>query len=137
MQSPIEQFDGIMAALIEQNVEVSSQARGAYRDLLLGNQALRLYVVTWEISHTDPAEWTLLAILGTQSGELLPPQIKLRVSDEEKMLSEQILFQDQPSAFLYTQVLGVLNERFQVAIETSNGEALTLPAFTLNDASGD
>jgi len=128
----VEQFDGIMAALLEQGVDISSQARGAYRDVQLGNDALRLYVVTWEISHTDPAEWTLLAILGTQSGELLPSQIKLKIRDEEKLLDEQVLLEHQQTAYLYTQVFGVLNEQFRVAIETVNGEVLTLPPFTLS-----
>jgi len=135
-QPEIEQFDSIMTGLLEQGVDISSQARGAYRDVQLGNYDLRLYVVAWEISRTDPAEWTLLVTLGTQSGESLPPHIKLRIQDEKKLLDEQILLGQQQTTYMYTQVFGVLNEQFQVAVETANREVLTLPPFTLTETEG-
>jgi Protein of unknown function (DUF1822) len=133
VKSPVDQFDGVMTNLMHQGVEISSQARGAYRDVQLGNQLLRLYVVTWKITRSSPMEWTLLVILGSQSGERLPAQIKLRVRDDVKLLNEQVLPEDQTAAHLYIQAFGALDERLWVAIANGSGEVLTLPPFTLSD----
>jgi hypothetical protein len=133
VRSPVEQFDSMMANLIAQGVEISSQARGAYRDVQLGEERLRLYAITWKIARSYPTEWTLLVILGNQVEECLSKNIKLRIWDETQLLDEQVLLEDQAATYLYSQAFGVLDERLWVAIETSGGEVLTLPPFTLSE----
>jgi Protein of unknown function (DUF1822) len=132
-RSPVEQFDAVMADLIAQGMEISSQARGAYRDVQLGEERLRLYVVIWKVARSNPIEWTLLVILGSQVEERLPANVKLRIRDETQLLDEQVLPENQAAAYLYSQAFGVLNERLWVAIETSGGEVLMLPPFTLSE----
>lgn len=131
--APVEQFDIVMAELIAQGVEISSQARGAYREVQLGGRSLRLYVVTWKIVRSHPVEWTLLAILGTQSGERLPAQIKLGIRDEVELLDEQVLTEKQTAAHVYIQAFGGLNERLWVMIENGAGDRIALPPFTLSE----
>ncbi len=133
VRSPVEQFDSVMANLIDQGVEISSQARGAYRDVQLGEERLRLYAVTWKIARSHPTEWTLLVILGSQVEERLPANVELRIRDETQPLDEQVLPENQATAYLYSQAFGVLNERLWVAIENSRGDVLTLPPFTLSE----
>jgi hypothetical protein len=132
-RSPVEQFDSVMANLIAQGIDISSQARGAYRDIQLGEELLRLYVVTWKITRSNPIEWTLLVILGGQLNERLPAKVKLRIRDEIQLLDEQVLPQNQAAVYLYSQAFGVLNERLWVAIENGRGDVLTLPPFTLSE----
>jgi Protein of unknown function (DUF1822) len=134
--APVEGFDQVMRRLIEQGMEISSQARGAYREVQLGGHSLRLYVVTWKIARSQPVEWTLLAILGNQSGERLPAQIKLAIRDEMELLDEQVLLSNQAADHLYIQAVGALNERLWVALETAEGERMTLPPFTFSNEEG-
>jgi Protein of unknown function (DUF1822) len=133
VNASVEQFDTVMAELVEQGVEISSQARGAYREVQLGDRSLLLYVVIWKIVRSFPVEWTLLAILGTQSGKQLSAGIKLSIRDQAELLDEQILPSDQAAALVYTQAFGTLNERLWVAIENRTGERVTLPPFTLSE----
>jgi hypothetical protein len=131
MRSSIDQFERIISTLAQQDIAISSQARSAYQDISLGNHELRLYIITWEITPSDPPEWSLMAVLGTQSGESLPANIKLKVQDETNVLAEQNLSDQQRVDHLYCQGFGELNEQLYVAIEFQNGET-SLHSFTLS-----
>ncbi|MEA5505737.1 DUF1822 family protein [Halotia wernerae UHCC 0503] len=131
MRSPIEEFQAIINQLQNRGLEVPSQARGAYQDLLLAGIPLRLYAVTWHLlSECDSHLWTLLLILGTTSQETLPNHLKLRVSDQTSVLLEQGINQEQGDAYLFTRVVGSWDEKFLVSVSLTAGVEINLPPFT-------
>ena len=130
MRSPVEEFQVITNQLQSRGLEISSQARGAYHDLLLAGIPLRLYAVTWTIlSESDPL-WTLLLVLGTSAQNTLPGHLKLRVSDQTSILVEQGINQEQGDSYLFTRVVGNWDEKFLVSVSLVDGVELTLPPFT-------
>ena len=130
MRSPVEEFQVITNQLQSRGLEIPSQARGAYHDLLLAGFPLRLYAVTWPIlSESDPS-WTLLLVLGTSAQNTLPGHLKLRVSDQTSILVEQGINQEQGDSYLFTRVVGNWDEKFLVSVSLVDGVELTLPPFT-------
>lgn len=126
-----EQFDSVTMALLKQGIAIPSHARGAYQNLVWEDVALRLYVVTWQEHQSTQAvqEWSLLLVLGAQSGDELPVGIRLIVEDNLQQLDEQILRERQPDAFLFTRVIGAWNEQFKVTIAVDNDAIIRLPPF--------
>jgi hypothetical protein len=123
-------FGEIRSQLIGKGREIPSEARGAYRDFNLSENPLRLYAVTWSVpTQKNATEWTLLLILGAQPGHVLPPGIKLQVSDQAQILVEQVVEPSAEETYLYTCVVGTWDEQFIVTVALINGEALTLPPF--------
>ncbi|MCF2151302.1 DUF1822 family protein [Desmonostoc muscorum LEGE 12446] len=130
MRSPTEEFQAIITQLQHRGVEIPSQARGAYHDLLLAGITLRLYAVTWHIlSESDSHLWTLLLVLGTASHDALPSHLKMRVSDQTSILLEQGTNQEQGDSYLFTRVVGGWDEKFLVSVSLMDGMELTLPPF--------
>jgi len=131
MRSPVEEFQIITTQLRQRGLEISSQAQGAYHDLILAKIPLRLYAVTWDIrSESDPYGWTLLLVLATDVKNTLPHDLKLRISDQNSILAEQGISQEQGDAYLFTRIIGSLNEKFLVSVSLANRIELTLPPFT-------
>ncbi len=118
-ESVSEEFAAIIAELRGTELEVPQQARGAYLDFNLANNPFRLYAITWLNS---PEEWTLLLVLGLQTGRELPSGLKLQVSDRENILFEQEVETDTEDTYLYASVIGELSEQFLTTIALSNGE---------------
>jgi hypothetical protein len=130
LRSPVEEFQVITNQLQSRGLEIPSQARGAYHDLLLAGFPLRLYAVTWPIlSESDPS-WTLLLVLGTSVQNSLPADLKLRVSDQTSILIEQGINPQQGDSYLFTRVVGSWDEKFLVSVSLVDGVELTLPPFT-------
>lgn len=130
MRSPTEEFQAIITQLQHRGVEIPSQARGAYHDLVLAGISLRLYAVTWHIlSESDKHLWTLLLVLGTASHDALPLHLKMRVSDQTSILLEQGTNQEQGDSYLFTRVVGGWDEKFMVSVSLIDGIELTLPPF--------
>lgn len=130
LRSPLEEFQAITNQLQSRGLEIPSQGRGAYHDLLLAGFPLRLYAVTWPIlSESDPS-WTLLLVLGTTTQSSLPTHLKLRVSDQTSILVEQGINQKQGDSYLFTRVVGSWDEKFLVTVSLVNGVEFTLPPFT-------
>jgi hypothetical protein len=130
MRSPTEEFQAIITQLQNRGLEIPSQARGAYHDLLLAGIPLRLYAVTWHIlSESNPHLWTLLLVLGTASHDALPLHLKLRVSDQASILLEQETNQEQGDSYLFTRVVGGWDEKFLVSVSLMDGIELSLPPF--------
>ncbi|MEA5517353.1 DUF1822 family protein [Limnoraphis robusta] len=131
-KSPMELFSEAVNALRKQDpkVVVPFEARTAYRELVWGEIAMRLYATTWQINpNSCSPEWTLLLLLTSQPSSSLPVGTQLRVRDELKLLEEPVL--TNPSqAYIYAQVIGDYNEQFSVTINFPNGTAITLPPFT-------
>ncbi|WP_414529441.1 DUF1822 family protein [Nodularia chucula] len=131
MRSPTEEFQTIVNQLQHRGLEIPSQARGAYQDLLLAGIPLRLYAMTWHLlSETDSHLWTLLLVLGTTSQNTLPSHLKLRVSDQTSVLLEQGINQEQGETYLFTRVVGNWDEKFLVSVSLMDGVEINLPPFT-------
>ncbi len=131
MRSPTEEFQTIINQLQHRGLEIPTQARGAYQDLLLAGIPLRLYAMTWHLlSESDPHLWTLLLVLGTTSQNTLPSHLKLRVSDQTSVLLEQGINQAQGDSYLFTRVVGNWDEKFLVSVSLIDGVEINLPPFT-------
>jgi hypothetical protein len=127
-RSPVEEFNTILTTLERSGMSIPTEARGAYRELNLGNTALRLYAVTAPITENQTPEWSLLLILKASEGSDLSPQIQLQVSDLNQSIITQVSKQQTDADYLYTRVIGNLDEQFIVTL-SSDGESLTLPPF--------
>ena len=133
MRTPVEEFTVISSQLQQRGLEIPVQARGAYQDLSLAGVPLRLYAVTWHLlSETEPNSWTLLLILGTPALETLPPNLKLRVSDQTGILVEQEVNPDLGNSYLFTRVVGNFDEKFLVSVNLGDGVEITLPSFAFD-----
>ncbi|MGB3653527.1 MAG: DUF1822 family protein [Rivularia sp. (in: cyanobacteria)] len=134
MRSPVEEFTVISSQLQRKGLEIPVQARGAYQDLSLAGVPLRLYAVAWHLlSESDPNLWTLLLILGTPALEHLPTNLKLRVSDQIRILVEQEVNSQLGNNYLFTRVVGNFDEKFLVSVSLGDGVEMTLPfAFDMS-----
>jgi tetratricopeptide (TPR) repeat protein len=131
VQSSGETFGAIIAQLSGKGREIPPIARGAYRDFQLTENSLRLYAFTWvNPTQSDRPEWTLLLILGAQSGNDLPQGLKLQVSDLTNSLVEQEVEPNAEQTYLYARVVGTGNEQFLVTIVSNEGKVLILPPFS-------
>ncbi|MGB3637297.1 MAG: DUF1822 family protein [Rivularia sp. (in: cyanobacteria)] len=134
MRTPVEEFTLISSQLQQKGLEIPVQARGAYQDLSLAGVPLRLYAVTWHLlSESESNSWTLLLILGTPALEILPHNLKLRVSDQTDILVEQEVNPELGNSYLFTRVVGNFDEKFLVSVNLGDGVELTLPfAFDMS-----
>ncbi len=133
MRTPVEEFTVISSQLQQRGLEIPVQARGAYQDLSLAGVPLRLYAVTWHLlSEAEPNSWTLLLILGTPALETLPPNLKLRVSDQTGILVEQEVNPELGNSYLFTRVVGNFDEKFLVSVNLGDGVEITLPSFAFD-----
>ncbi|MBE9126752.1 MULTISPECIES: DUF1822 family protein [unclassified Coleofasciculus] len=130
VRSPAEEFEGIVRELQHNNVEISTEARGAYRNLQLGETPLRLYALTWLLLSESVPEWTLLLIVGTPSQTSLPVGLKLRLSDQTGVLVEQELDTDENHPYFFTSVVGTQDEKFIATVSLGSGIEQTLPPFS-------
>ena len=134
MRTPVEEFTLISSQLQQKGLKIPVQARGAYQDLSLAGVPLRLYAVTWHLlSESESNSWTLLLILGTPALEILPHNLKLRVSDQTDILVEQEVNPELGNSYLFTRVVGNFDEKFLVSVNLGDGVELTLPfAFDMS-----
>lgn len=122
-------ISSLVKQLQENGVEISPQAKGAYRDLGLGGRSLRLYALTWPLEWEIEPEWTLLLILGLPTGTDLPVGVKLRVSDATGILVEQDSNREDQCSYLFTRVVGTCQEKFVVTVSLREDITETLPPF--------
>ncbi|HEY9614960.1 DUF1822 family protein, partial [Allocoleopsis sp.] len=137
LRSPTQELEVILKQLERTGSNIPLVARGAYSDLKLAENALRLYAVTWpRLSPENLPAWTLLLILGATPGTSLVGGVKLLLSDESHVLLERILEPNTDETYLYAQVAGTWDEAFTVTITTKQGESLTLPPFVFSPEQG-
>ncbi|USR92384.1 DUF1822 family protein [Phormidium yuhuli AB48] len=133
VQTPAEELETLLRDLEQQGVVIPQTARGAYQELNHQGLPGRLYALTWKVldSHYSP-EWSLFLFLGPRPGAPLEPGTQLIVQDETSVLVRQSLNEDSGQAYLYTQVIGQMDEQFTVSIIAADGTPLTLPPFTFH-----
>ena len=129
-ESPAEEFEAIITQLRNSGEDIPVDARGACQDFNLATHALRLFAVTWAIEEIEGVpEWNLLLILGAQPDNYLPQGLKLELREGDTILDEKIVPEDTDNSYIYTRVIGELNEQFTVSILLANGETITFPHF--------
>ena len=130
--SPTEEFAAIVTQLRRSGEDIPPEARGACQDFTLGNHQLRLFALTWCIEETDVPEWSLLLVLGAQSQNFLPQTLSLEIQEGETILDRKINDRDTSDSYLYTQVIGELDEQFTVKLTLEDGTAFIFPDFVFN-----
>ena len=129
--STAEEFAAIITNLRNSGEDIPEDARGACQDFNLASHALRLFAVTWTLEESENIpEWSLLVVLGGVDN-YLPQGLKLEVRESETILDEKIVAEDT-AAYLYTQVIGELNEQFTVTITLANGDRVIFPTFVFS-----
>jgi hypothetical protein len=129
-ESPTEEMERIITQLRNSGIDIPVEVGGAYRDFTLGSNNLRLYACTWMCQEQENCpEWSLLVVLGTQSGTQLPSNLCLQLKEEDTLLDEKIVEENSEDIYLYSRVIGELDEQFIVSITLANGETLVLPPF--------
>jgi hypothetical protein len=132
MRSTVEEFGAIVTQLDRQGVNIPPEARGAYREITLGDTPLQVYAVTWALQAEFTPEWTLLLIVGTQPGSNLPPSLELRISDPTGVLVSLTSDVRSDNSYLFTSVIGTWEEKFIATLSLSPEVSQTLPPFSFN-----
>lgn len=102
-------------------VYVPDKAVGVYKDLTLGDNALRLYATKWNLSDfEEELEWTLLIVLAPQQSTYLNKSVSLQISDDNQTLLEETLERGSYN-YIYARVIGADSENFWVNISTLDG----------------
>ena len=129
LQTPLEEFNQILTTLQRGGMSIPLDAQAAYRDFEMAGIPLRLYGVTAALVGENQApEWSLLLVLKTQNETALPDGMGLRVRDLINLVDEQTQDQQSQADYLFTRVIGTLEEQFLVTIALNN-QTLTLPPF--------
>lgn len=121
-------FELVVEQLIKEGLLIPETAIRALLDFNLGETALQLYSLVWRLE--DSNEWSILFILGTPNDRPLPTGLKLQIRDDANLLSEQIINPNSDQTYLYTRLIGELNDQFTLTITPSNGENIIFLPFT-------
>jgi hypothetical protein len=125
----INQFEVAIAQLKHQGIDIPNQVRPTYQNINLDGIPLRLCALVWSVaSGISSPQWSLLLILGTQTGTSLPDDLKLQVSNLRGVLREPI--SDLDDQFLFAHVEGDWGEKFVVTIVPLERPPLMLPPYT-------
>ena len=125
--SPTEEFAAIVTQLRRSGEDIPPEARGACQDFTLGDRQLRLFAVIWQIEELDIPEWSLLLILGGQPNDYLPQDLKLEVAESQTILDSKTVDRNTSDSYLYTRVIGELNEKFTVKVSLGDGTTFVFP----------
>ncbi|MFM2429124.1 MAG: hypothetical protein RLZZ511_337 [Cyanobacteriota bacterium] len=124
--APMGSFPQVLQMIQQQGVELAATSQTAYYDLPMTDPAVRFYAM---VGQPNPAEWSLLLVVGMADGDALPGQTQLKVGQGEDVLTQQQVEADRSRSYLYTQVIGELDEGFQVTITLPSGTMHTFPEF--------
>jgi hypothetical protein len=120
-------LDPILRSLQTQGIELPESPQVAYQDITIETQALRLYAIASPLQNgPEGPEWSLLLILGQTDNSPLPNGLSLVLRSGGDLLTEAI---SQNQAYLYAQVVGSPEERFDVQIQLPSGAIHNLPPF--------
>ena len=127
-----QSFDTAIAQLMNRGINIPQQASGNCRKIYLRETPLEVLAGIWALPPTSPEsipQWSLLLILGMQSGGFLPKGIRLQVKDVNSILYDKVLETDD--CYLVVRLIANLEEQFTATIEL-NREALELGTFAFN-----
>ncbi|MEQ9625810.1 DUF1822 family protein [Coleofasciculus chthonoplastes] len=113
-------------------IELPSETINACKDYWVAGHHLRLYAITGKFPVSGIEEWSLLLILTSGDENDLPQGTQLQISDQREVLAAPELFPGRSDAYLFTYVVGRLDEIFQVTLRIMN-DSLTLKPFAFED----
>jgi Protein of unknown function (DUF1822) len=119
-------FAQVLGTIAAEGIMISDLSQTAYYDLVTADPAVRLYAV---VGRLNPTEWSLLLVLGNPDGIALPANLQLRVSDGQQILVEESVEVARSQSYLYTQLIGEMDEGFQVAVTLPSGTIHVFPEF--------
>ena len=132
-ESPVEEFEAIVSQLRDSGEDIPIDARGAWQDFDLAAHSLRLFAVTWLIKATaNVPEWNLLLVLGAQPDNYIPQGLRLEIREGDTVLEEKVVPEDTEDSYIYTRVIGELEEKFTISIVLANFESITFPDFAFD-----
>jgi len=117
----------ILTEIQRNGLSIPANAQAAYQDLIVGEQALRLYVIIWALQTTAEPEWSLLAIIESASNFTDTNAIRITINERQTLVIEKT--STPGSAYLIAQILGTWEEQFTITIEVATG-TITLPPFS-------
>jgi hypothetical protein len=120
-------FEQLLQELRSQGLDIPAILGAASHRFSLGTLPLQVYALSWLLEDSD--EWSLLFILGTVQDSPLPLGLKMLIQEQETLLNEQEVTLTTQQNYLYSQVIGELDEQFTVSISLATGEIFTFPSF--------
>ncbi|HBE58621.1 MAG TPA: hypothetical protein DEG17_26605 [Cyanobacteria bacterium UBA11149] len=127
-----QSFDTAIAQLRERGINIPPQASGNCRKIYLGEIHLEILAGIWALPPTSDESiprWSLLLILGRESGGFLPKGIRLQVKDINSVLYNKVLETDD--CYMVVRLSANLDEQFTATIELQ-GKELELGTFAFN-----
>lgn len=119
----------ILEELQQQGYEIPNAVRAAFQDVVIGDQKLRLSLVTWQlspaISSAMDLEWSLLAIAEIVQGTAPAEGIRIVIREQQTVILEKTLVPGV--AYEVAQAIGTLDEQFIITLSLPSGDSLTLP----------
>jgi len=109
-----------IAGLRDRGMEIPETACGSSLPIELTGIPLELFAATWQISEETSLEWSLLLLLRTKYGGILPRGLQLQIGDRAAILHDRTL--ENPALYLSARVSGDVRDRFLVTI-TVRGES--------------
>lgn len=132
----IDKFEKAISLLKIRGFDIPSNACPLYQDIDFEDIPLRLCAMVWPLRELTPKtklpQWSLLLILGMQTGTFLPQELTLQVSNLTRVLHSPSTDFDEP--FLYARVQGHPDQRFVATIIAPEQNTLqqilvTLPPY--------
>lgn len=100
----------------------------AHREIRMGDRAVQLSIVMWELPPTETErEWSLLAYLEPLSDDVPQGNIQLQIADGQQTLVERVLMPGGKCEV--AQAIGFLQEQLTITLVFPSGDVLRLPAF--------
>jgi Protein of unknown function (DUF1822) len=122
-----ENLPAILTEIQRNGISIPANAQAGYQDLVVGEQAFRLYAIIWAIETTPEPEWSLLAIIESASNFTDNNGMRITINEREILVIEKT--STPGSAYLIAQILGTWDEQFTISIEVATG-SITLPPFS-------
>jgi hypothetical protein len=130
LRSQNQEIASMLAQLQRNGVQIPQSARGAYQDLQVAANHLRLYAMTWSLVNAEGiSEWSLLLILSGQPNHKLNLGTRMQIRDADNILVDATLKDASGYQYIYGGVSGTWDETFGVDLILADGSSLTLPDF--------
>ena len=138
-----DKFRGAIATLRKNGMVIPPDVNCAYQDIDLETIPLQLCTAVWSEDNSprsqsidtigefdDVQQWSLLLILGTQTDQMLPEGIRLRVSNAHNLLHDVSADPDDP--LMFAHVKSQYCETNIVSVVAPNHETYVLAPFTFS-----
>jgi hypothetical protein len=107
---------------------IPEAALAAHQEIRMGDRALQLSIVMWELPPADTdREWSLLAFLEPLNDDVPQGNVQLQIADDQQTLVERVLVPGGECEV--AQAIGFLEEQLTISLVFESGDVLRLPPF--------